>query len=222
MTETGMNTSNPISGPRKAETVGLPLEGVLYRIVDDEGSPVGSTTPGNLQIKGPNVFKGYWRKPEQTTASFSEEGYFDTGDIAETDEDGYVKIVGREKDLIISGGLNVYPIEVETVINRYPGVIESAVIGVPHADFGEAVIAVIVCSDQGQLAPKSLIDHLKTSIANFRVPKRVLIVDQLPRNAMGKVQKNALRAQYERLFDETAQSWASGASADGSNAVPSP
>ncbi|MGB1737514.1 MAG: AMP-binding protein [Pseudomonadales bacterium] len=204
MTETGMNTSNPISGPRKPGTVGLPLEGVLYRIVDDEGSPVGRMTPGNLQVKGPNVLKGYWRKPEQTAASFSEDGYFDTGDIAETDEDGYVKIVGREKDLIISGGLNVYPIEVETVINRDPGVVESAVIGVPHADFGEAVIAVIVCSDQSQLAPESLIEHLKASIANFKVPKRIIIVDQLPRNTMGKVQKNALRAQYEKLFDETA------------------
>ena len=200
MTETGMNTSNPLYGQRKPGTVGPALKDVSYRIVDGNGASLPQGKPGQLQVKGPNVFKGYWRKEAQTQAAFTADGYFDTGDVAQTDADGYVSIVGREKDLIITGGLNVYPKEIETLIDRFEGVLESAVIGVPHPDFGEAVTAIIVCEGQGEIDPAHLIQSLKDTIANFKVPKRAIIVDQLPRNTMGKVQKNVLRDDYRDLY----------------------
>lgn len=201
MTETGMNTSNPLNGERKPGTVGPALPDVSYRIVDSAGAPVSQGEPGQLQVKGPNVFKGYWRKEEQTRDSFTADGFFDTGDVAQMDADGYISIVGRGKDLIITGGLNVYPKEIETLIDRFEGVLESAVIGVPHPDFGEAVTAVIVSDGQQEVNPEHLIQSLKDTIANFKVPKRVIIVDQLPRNTMGKVQKNVLRDTYNDLFE---------------------
>jgi malonyl-CoA/methylmalonyl-CoA synthetase len=200
MTETGMNTSNPVHGQRKPGTVGPALKDVSYRIVDGNGASLPQGEPGQLQVKGPNVFKGYWRKEAQTRAAFTADGYFDTGDVAQTDADGYVSIVGREKDLIITGGLNVYPKEIETLIDRFEGVLESAVIGVPHPDFGEAVTAIIVGDGQGEIDPAHLIQSLKDTIANFKVPKRAIIVDQLPRNTMGKVQKNVLRDDYRDLY----------------------
>jgi len=200
MTETGMNTSNPLYGQRKPGTVGPALKDVSYRIVDGNGASLPQGKPGQLQVKGPNVFKGYWRKEAQTQAAFTTDGYFDTGDVAQTDEDGYLSIVGREKDLIITGGLNVYPKEMETLIDRFEGVLESAVIGVPHPDFGEAVTAIIVGDGQGEIDPAHLIQSLKDTIANFKVPKRAIIVDQLPRNTMGKVQKNVLRDDYRDLY----------------------
>lgn len=200
MTETGMNTSNPLDGPRKPGTVGLPLPGVSARIVDDAGRPVESGTTGNLLIKGENVFKGYWRMPDKTREEFDGAGYFKTGDLAQRDEDGYISIVGRSKDLIISGGLNVYPKEIEAIIDDLPGVVESAVIGVPHADFGEAVTAVVVRDEDADVDEQAIIDHLKSVVANFKVAKRVHFVDALPRNAMGKVQKNRLREDFGKTW----------------------
>jgi len=196
MTETGMNTSNPLDGPRKPGTVGPPLTGVSVKIVDDSGDgvPVGET--GNLCIKGRNVFKGYWRLPEKTAEEFDAEGYFRTGDLAQLDQDGYVSIVGRSKDMIITGGLNVYPKEVETVIDAMHEVEESAVIGVPDADFGEAVTAIVVRKPAAAISEQAVIEHLKSNLANFKVAKRVHFVGELPRNTMGKVQKNILREQF--------------------------
>jgi malonyl-CoA/methylmalonyl-CoA synthetase len=195
MTETGMNTSNPLNDERKAGTVGPMLPGVDGRIVDDVGAPAASGATGSLEVRGANVFKGYWRLPEKTRDEFTDDGYFVTGDLATLDADGYVSIVGRSKDLIISGGLNVYPKEIESVIDDVEGVVESAVIGVPHPDFGEAVTAVVVRRDDA-LTDTAIIDHLKRTLANFKVAKRVYFVDELPRNAMGKVQKNLLRDQF--------------------------
>lgn len=197
MTETGMNTSNPLDGERKPGTVGPALPGVQLRIVDDEDEPAKTGVPGNLLIKGPNVFKGYWRKPEKTAEEFDAAGYFKTGDVASIDEDGYVSIVGRNKDLIITGGLNVYPKEIETIIDELPGVLESAVIGVPHDDFGEAVTAVIVPEADATITGEEIIAHLKSRVANFKVAKSVHFVSELPRNTMGKVQKNVLRDEFK-------------------------
>ncbi len=196
MTETGMNTSNPVHGERKAGTVGPPLAGVSVKIVDDQGLPVHTDEPGNLLVKGDNVFKGYWQMPEKTQQEFTADGFFKTGDIASIDADGYVSIIGRDKDMIISGGLNVYPKEIENVIDRLDSVIESAVIGIPDADFGEAVVAVIVARDSESKDGAYIRDQLKEVLANFKVPKNVFFVDQLPRNTMGKVQKNILRQNY--------------------------
>ncbi len=196
MTETGMNTSNPLDGTRKPGTVGPPLPGVSTRIVDDSGVAAETGTPGNLEVKGSNVFNGYWRLPEKTREEFTSDGYFRTGDIASQDEDGYLSIVGRNKDMIISGGLNVYPKEIESVIDKLPGVLESAVIGLPHRDFGEGVCAVIVAETASALDEQTIISELKPRLANFKVPKWVHFLPDLPRNTMGKVQKNVLREMF--------------------------
>jgi len=195
MSETAMLTSNPYQGLRKAGTVGPALPGVSVRVMNQEAQPCGIDEIGDIQVKGPNIFKGYWQMPEKTAEEFTEDGYFKTGDVGRFDADGYLSIVGRSKDLIISGGYNVYPKEIESVIDEMPGVLESAVIGLPHADFGEAVVAVVVMRDGATLSEATLIETLKTRIANFKVPKRVHFVDELPRNTMGKVQKNVLREQ---------------------------
>jgi malonyl-CoA/methylmalonyl-CoA synthetase len=197
MTETGMNTSNPLDGLRRPGTVGLPLPGVNVRIVDRQDHEVPAGDTGQLLVKGQNVFKGYWRLPDKTAEEFTSDGYFRTGDLARMDPDGYIAIVGRAKDLIISGGFNIYPKEIEGYLDKLDGVLESAVIGAPHPDFGEAVVAVIVRKPEGAaLTEASVITTLKSQIAGFKVPKRVFFVDALPRNTMGKVQKNLLRDQY--------------------------
>jgi malonyl-CoA/methylmalonyl-CoA synthetase len=193
MTETGMNTSNPLAGERRPGTVGPPLPGVSVRIVDDRGIPAPPGTAGGIEVKGPNVFSGYRNMPEKTREEFTADGWFRTGDVGRMSDDGYVEIVGRAKDLIITGGLNVYPKEIEECIDAMPGVLESAVVGVPDADFGEAVVAVVVATRGHRLTEAGVIEALKAGIAGFKVPKRVLFVAELPRNAMGKVQKNALR-----------------------------
>jgi malonyl-CoA/methylmalonyl-CoA synthetase len=198
MTETGMNTSNPLKGARKAGTVGLPLQGVSCKIIDSAGNPMEINETGSLLVKGPNVFSGYWQLPEKTQEEFTADGYFRTGDLACRDEDGYISIVGRGKDLIITGGFNVYPREVENVIDKMHGVDESAVIGLPHSDYGEAVTAIIVRSEGSDIDEKAIIQHLKATLANFKVAKQVLFVDTLPRNTMGKVQKNVLREQFKQ------------------------
>ena len=195
MTETGMNTSNPLNEERRAGTVGPPLPGVAVRVVDDAGERLAAGGTGNLQVKGPNVFSGYWRMPEKTAEDFTDDGFFNTGDKATIDTDGYVSIVGRAKDMIISGGLNVYPKEIELVIDDMGGIAESAVIGVPDADFGEAVVAVIIGNGEPP-TDEQVISHCKKQLANFKVPKRVELIGSLPRNAMGKVQKNLLRERF--------------------------
>jgi malonyl-CoA/methylmalonyl-CoA synthetase len=200
MSETSMNTSNPLEGERKAGTVGLPLPGVSVRIVDENGSALPAGETGDLQVKGPNVFSGYWRMPEKTAEDFTADGFFNTGDKGLIDSDGYVSIVGRAKDMVISGGLNVYPKEIELVIDELPGVVESAVIGIPHADFGEVVIAVVVADANSQVEEADIISAAKNELSNFKVPKAVVFLDELPRNAMGKVQKAALREQYRNIL----------------------
>jgi len=203
MSETVMLTSNPYDGhqgERRGGTVGLPLPGVGLRIRDDKGHPLPSGEIGHIEVKGPNVFKGYWRMPEKTAEDFTTDLWFKTGDVGKIGGDGYVSIVGRSKDLIISGGYNVYPAEVEECINQMPGVAESAVIGVPHADFGEAVVALVVGRPGAALDGAEITGALKTRIANFKVPKALFVVDELPRNAMGKVQKKQLREQHRALF----------------------
>jgi malonyl-CoA/methylmalonyl-CoA synthetase len=199
MSEAGMITSNPLAGPRLPGTVGPSLPGVSVRTRGSDGHLASPGDPGVLEIRGPNVFSGYWRNDEKTRESFTEDGWFVTGDVAVIDRAGVVSIVGREKDLIITGGLNVYPREIEAEIDALPGVRESAVIGVPHADFGEAVVAVV---DRGQDGPEeaAMIADLRTRLAAFKVPKRVFFVDELPRNAMGKVQKNVLRDRFATTF----------------------
>ena len=202
MTETNMITSNPYDGARVAGAVGLPLPGVSVRVRDPEsGAEVYAGDVGMLQVKGPNVFKGYWQMPEKTKAEFSADGYFITGDLGKIDPDGYVSIVGRGKDLVISGGYNVYPKEVESEIDAIEGVLESAVIGLPHADFGEGVTAVIVPAKATTLDEKAILKQLDGKLAKYKLPKRVLFVDALPRNTMGKVLKNELRETYKNLFD---------------------
>ena len=203
MSETIMLTSNPYSpkdGERRGGTVGFPLPGVSLRVQDDAGQPVPVGEIGGIQVKGPNVFKGYWRMPEKTKEEFTADGYFKTGDVGKIDERGYVTIVGRSKDLIISGGYNVYPAEIEGYINELPGVAESAVVGVPHPDFGEVGVAVVVRQSGMALDPDHIIAKLKSELANFKIPKRCFVVDELPRNTMGKVQKNLLREQHKHLF----------------------
>ncbi len=204
MTETNMNTSNPLRGERKPGTVGMPLPGVEVRVVDENGKVLGDVgAVGNLQVKGKNVFRGYWRMPEKTAEDFTGDGFFNTGDKASIDSDGYVTIVGRSKDMIISGGLNIYPKEIEAVIDKIDGVVESAVIGVEHPDFGEGAVAVVVAQSAEKLAAGDIITRLKSSLAAFKVPKKVVFVDELPRNAMGKVQKNVLRQRYAGLLKLT-------------------
>ena len=200
MTETGMNTSNPLHGERRPGTVGLPLPGIELRVADEDGRVLGPGEIGVLEVRGPNVFKGYWRMPEKTAEEFRADGFFITGDLGRIGPDGYVAIVGRAKDLIISGGLNVYPKEIERVIDDLDGVVESAVIGVPHPDLGEAVAAVVVLAPGAAADEAAVIAAVRERLAGFKVPKRVWFADSLPRNAMGKVQKNALRARHEDAF----------------------
>ena len=201
MTETGMNTSNPYDGERVGGTVGLPLPGISVRIADPStGDLLGADEIGMIEVKGPNVFAGYWRMPEKTNAEFRDEGYFITGDLGKIDARGYVHIVGRGKDLIISGGLNVYPKEVESAIDALPGVVESAVIGAPHPDFGDGVTAIVVREKGAALAEATIAAALEGTLAKYKQPKRILFVDELPRNAMGKVQKNILRDAFGEIY----------------------
>jgi malonyl-CoA/methylmalonyl-CoA synthetase len=200
MTETGMNASNPLHGERRAATVGPALPGVELRVADEHGRVLAAGATGVLEVRGPNVFKGYWRLPEKTREEFRPDGFFITGDIARIAADGYVTIVGRAKDLIISGGLNVYPKEVESVIDALDGVAESAVIGVPHADFGEGVLAVVKRSAGAAITAEAIIAATRAQLAAFKCPKQVAFVDDLPRNTMGKVQKNLLRDAYDAAF----------------------
>jgi malonyl-CoA/methylmalonyl-CoA synthetase len=201
MTETGMLTSNPYEGERIAGTAGPPLPGVELRIVSLEtGAPLPQGEAGAIEVRGPNVFKGYWRMPEKTRAEFRDDGFFVTGDVGLIDARGYVHIVGRAKDLIISGGFNVYPKEVENELDAIPGVAESAVIGLPHPDFGEGVTAVVVPAPGVVLDAASMLATLEHRLAKYKLPKRIIVVPELPRNAMGKVEKKALREQYARLY----------------------
>jgi malonyl-CoA/methylmalonyl-CoA synthetase len=203
MSETVMLTSNPYDpkqGERRAGTVGFPLPGVGLRIAGDDGRELPQGEIGAIQVKGPNVFKGYWRMPEKTQEEFTADGWFKTGDVGYVDERGYVRIVGRSKDLIISGGYNVYPAEIEGYINELPGVAESALVGVPHPDFGEVGVAVVTAKPGASLEPDAIVATLKSKLANFKIPKRCFVVDELPRNTMGKVQKNLLREQHKQLF----------------------
>lgn len=202
MTETNMNTSNPYDGERRPGTVGLALPGVDLQIADpDTGTPLAQGEVGSIELKGPNVFKGYWHNPEKTKSEFRADGYFITGDLGRIDVDGYVSILGRAKDLVISGGYNIYPAEVEVVINALPDVVESAVIGVPHSDLGEGVTAIIVLRPGATLDEAAITAELSKTLARFKVPRRVIVTDDLPRNAMGKVQKAALRQSYADLYD---------------------
>jgi malonyl-CoA/methylmalonyl-CoA synthetase len=196
MSEAGMVCSNPLQGERRGGTVGRPLPGISVRVADERDRPLPAGAIGGIQVKGDNVFAGYWRMPERTREEFTTDGYFRTGDVGAFDADGYVSIIGRTKDLIISGGYNVYPKEIELALDALPGVTESAVIGIPHPDFGEAVAAVVVARKDAKLDPAALIAELKKNFANYKVPKRVYLVDDLPRNAMGKVQKALLRERY--------------------------
>jgi malonyl-CoA/methylmalonyl-CoA synthetase len=201
MTETGMNTSNPYDGDRVPGAVGHALPGVSVRVTDPEsGKELPRETIGMIEVKGPNVFRGYWRMPEKTRAEFREDGFFITGDLGKMDDRNYVHILGRGTDLVITGGLNVYPKEIESKIDALAGVVESAVIGVPHADFGEGVTAVVVRGGGVDITEAKVLDALKERLAKFKMPKRVIFVDELPRNAMGKVQKNILRDAYADLY----------------------
>ena len=199
MTETNIISSNPVNGERKSGTVGACLPGQTLRIVDDGQNILGPNDVGNIQVKGPNVFNGYWNLPDKTKEDLSLDGFFNTGDKGFIDTKGYLSIVGRAKDMIISGGLNVYPKEVESVINEIEGVIESAVIGLPHDDLGEKVVAVIVRKKESKITEGELISSLKSEIAGFKVPKNIILIEELPRNAMGKVQKNILRDIYAKM-----------------------
>ncbi|HTK36368.1 MAG TPA: malonyl-CoA synthase [Caulobacteraceae bacterium] len=201
MTETGMNTSNPYDGERIAGTVGPPLPGVDLRVADPRsGRILGGGEIGMIEVRGPNVFKGYWRMPDRTAAEFRADGYFVTGDLGLVDDRGYVQIVGRGKDLVISGGFNVYPKEVEGEIDALPGVLESAVIGLPHPDLGEGVTAVVALKAGAPLTEDEVLRTLASRLAGFKRPKRVLFVEDLPRNTMGKVQKAALRERWKDLY----------------------
>lgn len=200
MSETGMNASNPLDGERRAGTVGFPLPGTQIRICDDAHRPLETGEVGELEVRGPNVFRGYWRMPKKTAEDFTADGWFVTGDQGLIDERGYVRIVGRSKDMVITGGLNVYPKEIESVINGIEGVVESAVFGVPHPDFGEAVVATVVVRPDCDITPAAIDDRLRAEMAKFKLPKRIQIADQLPRNAMGKVQKNVLRQEWDDPF----------------------
>ena len=198
MTETNIISSNPISGKRKSGTVGLPLEGQQVRIINNDSEPVGADEIGNIQVKGPNVFKGYWKLAKKSKEDFSLDNYFNTGDQGYFDEDGYLIIVGRNKDMIISGGLNVYPKEIESFIDKIEGVYESAVIGLEDADFGERVVAVIVKDENSKVIEENIISDMKLQMAGYKVPKQIFFSNELPRNAMGKVQKNFLRDKYNQ------------------------
>jgi malonyl-CoA/methylmalonyl-CoA synthetase len=201
MTETNMNTSNPYDGERVPGAVGFPLPGVSVRVTEPEtGKELPREEIGMIEVKGPNVFRGYWRMPEKTKSEFRPDGFFITGDLGKIDNKGYVHILGRGKDLVISGGFNVYPKEIESEIDAMPGVVESAVIGVPHADFGEGVTAVLVCNKGADVTEATVLKALDGRLAKFKMPKRVFVVDELPRNTMGKVQKNVLRDTYQDIY----------------------
>jgi len=208
MSETAMLTSNPCTpdarfnglSERRGGTVGFPLPGVLLRVVDDANKPLPAGEIGGIQVKGPNVFMGYWQMPEKTAEEFTSDGFFKTGDVGQQAADGYVTIVGRSKDLIISGGYNVYPAEIESFINNLDGVVESAVVGVPHPDFGEVGVAAVVLKPGSAVSPDSVLQAIKTQMANFKVPKYCEVLDALPRNIMGKVQKNVLRDAHSNRF----------------------
>ncbi len=200
MTETNMNTSNPYDGDRRAGTVGLSLPGVEVRVTDpNTGVALATDEIGMLEVRGPNVFLGYWNKPEKTAAELRETGFFVTGDLGKIDEDGYVHIVGREKDLIISGGYNIYPKEIELVLDNLPGILESAVIGIPDDDFGEAVVALVVPAPGQQVDFHKIQSSIRKCLARYKHPKKIIEIDDLPRNTMGKVQKNTLRERYKSL-----------------------
>jgi len=201
MTETNMNTSNPYDGDRRAGTVGFPLPGVELKVTDPKsGDPLADGEIGVIEVRGDNVFAGYWQMPEKTAEELREDGWFITGDLGFVDDRGYVTIVGRGKDLIITGGFNVYPKEVESVIDELPGVNESAAIGVPHKDFGEGVVAIVVPQKGASLSETDVVAGLSEQLAKFKQPKRVVIVDELPRNTMGKVQKNVMRETYKGIL----------------------
>jgi malonyl-CoA/methylmalonyl-CoA synthetase len=205
MSETVMLTSNPYKGAeRRGGTVGFALPGVSLRVQDEGGKALPAGEIGGIQVKGPNIFKGYWRMPEKTKEEFTADGYFKTGDVGKIDERGYIVIVGRSKDLIISGGYNVYPAEIEGYINDMPGVAESALVGVPHPDFGEVGVAVVIAKPGVALEGGQIVGELKSKLANFKIPKQCFVVNELPRNTMGKVQKNLLREQYKGLFARAA------------------
>jgi malonyl-CoA/methylmalonyl-CoA synthetase len=201
LTETGMNTSNPYDGERIAGSVGIPLPGVEIRITNQQNGAICSADEiGMIEVRGPNVFKGYWRNPQKTQEEFRKDAFFITGDLGKIDARGYLRIVGRSKDLIITGGYNVYPKEVEIEIDALPGVFESAVIGLAHPDFGEAVTAVVVTDGESSLSEAEVLKSLAGRLASYKRPKRVLFERELPRNSMGKVEKNELRKRYERLY----------------------
>ncbi|AGC61012.1 fatty-acid-CoA ligase [Mycobacterium liflandii 128FXT] len=201
MTETCMTTSNPYEGTRKPGTVGRPLPGIQVRVVNREtGAPLPDGEVGGIEVRGPNVFAGYWKLPKMTDTEFREDGYFITGDVGRIDEDGYLVIIGRDKDLIISGGFNVYPKEIEELIDAHPDVLESAVIGVPHPDLGETVVAVVVPQPTSAPDGESILAFIAPDLARFKQPRAIKIVAALPRNAMGKVQKAALRNKHQGLF----------------------
>ncbi|WP_210496668.1 malonate--CoA ligase [Microvirga antarctica] len=206
MTETNMNTSNPYDGERLPGSVGFPLPGISLRVTDSESGEILPTNEiGMIEVRGPNVFHGYWRMPEKTASEFRPDGFFITGDLGKCDARGYVFIVGRGKDLVITGGFNVYPKEVEDEIDAVPGVFESAVIGLPHGDLGEAVTAVVVCAAGSPVDERAILDALDGRLARFKLPKRILFADDLPRNAMGKVQKNVLREIHQGLYGPYAE-----------------
>ncbi|WP_404384925.1 malonyl-CoA synthase [Caenispirillum salinarum] len=200
MTETGMNTSNPYDGDRVPGSVGMALPGVEARVVDDGNRPLPANEVGNIQVRGANVMKGYWKLPEKTAEEFTEDGWFKTGDQGKVDDRGYIHIVGRAKDMIISGGYNVYPKEIESLIDDIDGVVESAIVGVPHPDFGEVGVAVIVRREGSDLTEDAVLGRVKEKLANYKVPKAAYFVQELPRNTMGKVQKAALREAHKDLF----------------------
>lgn len=200
MTETNMTTSNPYEGERRAGTVGMPLPGIGLRLLGEDGREVGPGGIGMIEVRGPSIFSGYWRMPDKTAEDMAPDGWFRTGDLGSVDKEGYVTIVGRSKDLVIAGGFNIYPREVEEVIDRLPGVLESAVIGVPHPDLGEAVVAVVARAPGATPDPAEILAALEGRLARFKQPRRVLVVDALPRNTMGKVQKAQLRAEHAALF----------------------
>jgi malonyl-CoA/methylmalonyl-CoA synthetase len=204
MSETVMLTSNPYGaeqgGERRGGTVGFALPGVNLRVQGDDGQLLLAGEIGGIQVRGPNIFQGYWRMPEKTREEFTADGFFKTGDVGQVDERGYITIVGRSKDLIISGGYNVYPAEIEGYINDMPGVQESALVGVPHPDFGEVGVAVVIAKPGAALNAAQITATLKSRLANFKIPKHCFVVPELPRNTMGKVQKNLLRDQYKALY----------------------
>jgi len=204
MTETNMNTSNPYDGERRAGTVGFPLPGVELKVTDPAtGESVAAGEIGQIEVRGPNVFEGYWQMPEKTAEELRADGFFITGDLGLIDEDGYVTIVGRNKDLIISGGYNIYPKEIELILDDQPGVLESAVIGVPHPDFGESVVGLLVAEPDATLSTEAVMAALGKQLARFKQPKMLIVMSEFPRNTMGKLQKNILREQFADTFSPT-------------------